>query len=294
MFDINLLARAGLQGNGVGPEVDQDADRVEAILSRMTVPASHEVTAEAQLATLPRRRRWPLFIAMIMVAAGALWITRPDLVGRWGAALANRLRPASAVSPPVGPVHSAGAVLARFLAGLPAGATPEFMAVGGGLLIYWINGEALGQPLGLLNAGVQGHRFSDLVAPDDGAAPDRWLGTVAFASVDQVGALRPVASEYERFFRRLKNRVTLTGGTVLQMVPGTLTAGEYVLNGSLSELHAHLMGVAEDDASVHYHRLSLLKDAEPAEQAYLLRVNFNLIEERNPSPRLSSLDDTGV
>ena len=190
------------------------------------------------------------------------------------------------------PAGTGTAVMAGFLGGLPARATLDFLDAGAGIMIYRVQGDELGQVLRKLNADVQGHRFSDLVTPSRSAS--YWLGTVAFASRNQAGALRPVRAEYDRFFRLLQDQIRSTGGVVVEMVPGTMTAGEYVIRGSLDEIRAHLAAAARDSINVFYHRLSLLKSATPPEGLYLLRVTFNLVEEQVPSPPPSLPEDTGA
>jgi len=184
--------------------------------------------------------------------------------------------------------------MARFLGDLPSQATIDFMDTGAGILTYRVRGDELTQSLLRLNTGVEGHQFSDLITPSGAALPDIWLGTIAFTSSDQVGALLPVESEYEHFFSRLRDKVSSSGGVIVETVPGTMAAGEYLLQGSLDEIRAHLVATAGDSTDVHYHRMSLLKRNELAAAPYLLRVIFNLIEERALSPRLLSPEGTGA
>ncbi|MEE9162292.1 MAG: hypothetical protein V3U35_04905, partial [Candidatus Neomarinimicrobiota bacterium] len=266
------------------------------IISRLAAREVVGVPGEIRVGAAGRPRgRWGTALLVVAVAVAAVWLSQDGRLARLGRDLSARLgRPVPALSAPRPAPISGAAVMVGFLEALPAGATIEFSDAAAGLFIYWVRGEALARRLGELNLQVDGYRFSDLVVPLDDAAPGRWLGTVAYASADQEGALRPVKAEYERFFHRLQNNIATTGGMVIDMVPGTLTAGEYVIQGSLSELLAHLAVTAADSREIHYHRVSLLRQGQLNDGTYLLRVIFNLIEERDPSPRSSSPAGTGV
>ncbi len=299
VFDIDLLARPGLQGVATGLEFEV-VSHEEAILRRL----QERATAEAQAVAPPKVKKgskirdW-LVIILVILAVAAYWWHQgwswrelrewreifPFLAAPPAAAM-----PRAAMQPP----GSCAAVMARFLGDLPSQAVIDFMGAGAGLLTYRVRGEELAQSLLRLNARVEGHRFSDLITLSAPAAPAYWQGAVAFTSSDQVGALRPIMSEYERFFRKLKARVSSSGGVLVKTIPGTMTTGEYVLRGSLSDIQTHLVTAASDSAYVHYHRMSLLKPDGIATGPYLLRVIFNIIEERPQSPRSLLPGDTAA
>ncbi|UCH63492.1 MAG: hypothetical protein JSU77_03310 [Fidelibacterota bacterium] len=296
MFDINLLARPGLQEAVAELELGADVHE-EAILNRL----QERATAEAQAVVPPKVKKrsrfwgWLVIIVVILVVA-AYWWYQGWSWKRWREIFPSPETPPATVMPPAAmqPPGSCAAVMARFLSDLPSQAAIDFMDAAAGLLIYRIQGEELTQSLLRLNTRVEGHRFSDLITLPAPAAPTCWQGAVAFTSSDQVGALRPIESEYEHFFRRLKDRVQSSGGVVVETVPGTMTAGEYVLQGSLDEIQTHLVTTAADSAYVHYHRMSLLRPKEIAAGPYLLRVIFNIIEERPLSPRSLLPGDTAA
>lgn len=300
MFEVNLLAATGLQELAVDADAAKTTVLEAAIIERLSarVPASASDADASAAAPAERSRRWWVLLLVGLLVAAAFWLYREGRLDTLRQNLAAWLGRPVAVAPSLAaPPIAISAVMGQFLEGLPADATLEYMDAGAGLLTYWILGADLHQTLTRLNAQVQGRRFADVITPAGDVAPNRWLGTVAFASADQVGALDPIEANYDRFFNRLQANVQSTGGTVVDMIPGTLTAGEYVIQGSLSELRAHLAGVAgvvEEAAPVHYHRLSLLRQAGSPDGDYLLRVIFNLTEEPNPSARSSSPGGTGA
>ncbi len=296
MFNINLLARPGLQEAAAGLELEA-VTHEEAILHRLQERATAEALAVApsRVKTRLRFRGWLVIILVVLVVA-AYWWYQGWSWKKWREVFPYPKTPPAATMPRavVQPPWSCAAVMARFLSDLPSQAAVDFMDTGAGLLIYRIRGEELAQSLLKLNSRVEGHQFSDLITLSAPAAPACWQGAVAFASGDQVGALRPIKSEYERFFRRLKDRVRSSGGIVVETIPGTMTVGEYVLQGSLSEIQTHLVTAASDSAYVHYHRMSLLKPDRIATGPYLLRVIFNIIEERPLSPQSLLPGDTAA
>ena len=297
MFDINLLARSGLQVAAAELELGEVDIHEEAILHRLQERATAEALAVAPPKVKTRSRFWGwLVIILVILVVAAYWWYQGWSWKKWREIFPFPKTPPTEVMPraAVQPPGSCAAVMARFLSDLPSQAAVDFMDAGAGLLIYRIRGEELAQSLLRLNARVEGHRFSDLITLSAPAAPACWQGAVAFTSSDQVGALRPIKSEYERFFRKLKDRVSSSGGVLVETIPGTMTAGEYVLRGSLSNIQTHLVTAASDLAYVHYHRMSLLKPDGIATGPYLLRVIFNIIEERPQSPRSLLPGDTAA
>lgn len=297
MFEINLLARPGLQEAAAEPELEEVAAHEEAILSRLQARAIPEA-----LPVMPPKARaksrfwaWLVILLVILVVAGYWWYQGWSWK-RWREIFPSPETPPAAATPQAAaqPPGSCAVVMARFLSDLPSQVAIDFMDAGAGILVYRVRGQELDQSLLRLNTRVEGCQFSDLITPSGSAKPGCWLGTVTFPSRDQVGALRPVKSEYERFFRQLKDKVHSSGGMVVETIPGTMTAGEYVLQGSLEEIQAHLVTAAGDSTNVHYHRMSLLKPDELDVGPYLLRVIFNLIEERILSPRSLLPGDTAA
>ena len=296
MFDINLLARPGLQEVAAGLEFEV-VSHEEAILRRLQERATTEAQAIAPPKVKKRSkiRGW-LVIILVILAVAAYWWYQGWSWKEWRELFPFPAAPPAAAMPQAAmqPPGSCAAVMARFLGDLPSQAVIDFMDTGAGLLIYRVRGEELTRSLLRLNVRVEGHRFSDLITLSAPAAPAYWQGAVAFTSSDQVGALRPIMSEYERFFRKLKARVSSSGGVLVKTIPGTMTAGEYVLRGSLSDIQTNLVTAASDSAHVHYHRMSLLKPDGIATGPYLLRVIFNIIEERPQSPRSLLPGDTAA
>ncbi len=297
MFEINLLTRPGLQETAAEPEAGELLEREAEIVNRLEarIPPETPPIAVAIPRAKSRFRPW-MVILLVIVAAAAYWWYQGWSWNRFREFFPFLEAPPSTEVPEVTALRpgACAAVMARFLEELPSRASLDFMDIGAGVLIYRVWGQELAQSLLQLNAGVEGCRFSDLITPSILAASGGWLGTVAFASEQQVGAMRPVMSDYDRFFRQLQDKVRSTGGVVVEMVPGTMTAGEYVIRGSLDEIQAHLAAMAGDSLDVHYHRMSLLKSVEPAGRPYLLRVIFNIIEEPTPSPQSSLPEGTGA
>ncbi|UCD39092.1 MAG: hypothetical protein JSW54_06325, partial [Fidelibacterota bacterium] len=250
MFDINLLAKPGIQEAIAGPEAEEEVDREAAIIERLGA----RVSVEAPLAEAPRRTIWSRFriwvVLLIIVVAGvAYWWYRGWSWKPWEEILQFLVTP-----PPVGealaiaePVGTCPVIIDRFMDALPSRASLDFLDVGGGILMYYVQGRDLSQSLLQLNTQIEGYRYHDVVAPRE---PDisfgSWLGTVAFDSRDQVGALRPVKSDYDQFFNLLENNVRSTGGTLVAMIPGTMTAGEYHIQGSLGEIQAHVASITHE------------------------------------------------
>jgi len=148
-----------------------------------------------------------------------------------------------------------------------------------------VNAEQAYQPVGDFQ---DGRRFHGQAAAFQPAGEGPGLGH------QRPGGLHPVAADYKLFFTRLQNHISSSGGAIVEMIPGTMTAGEYVIRGSLVEIEAHLVEITQLVASAHYHRMSLLRQDEPSAEAYLLRVIFNLTEETTASPLLSSQGATGA
>ncbi len=213
MFDLNLLAPVGLQGAAVGPGLEGATLHEAAIISRLAAREVVGVPGEIRVGAAPRPRGlWRTVLLVVAVAVAAFWLSQNGRLASLGRDLAVRLgRPAPALPAPRPAPISGAAVMVGFLERLPAGATVEFSDAAAGLFIYWVSGEALARRLGELNLQVEGYRFSDLVVPLESTAPKRWLGTVAYASADQEGALRPVEADYDRFFHRLQNNIANTG-----------------------------------------------------------------------------------
>ncbi|UCD38443.1 MAG: hypothetical protein JSW54_02915 [Fidelibacterota bacterium] len=298
MFDINLLAKPGIQESIAELEAEENVDREAAIIQRLGA----RVTAEAPIAEAPPRKirsRFRIWIVLliIIVAGVAYWWYRGWDWKPWEELLQLLVTPppvseALAIAEPIG---TCPVIIDRFMNALPSRASLDFLDVGGGILMYYVQGGDLAQSLLHLNTQIEGYRYHGVVAPrGPGISVGSWLGTVAFDSRDQVGALRPVKSDYDQFFNLLENNVRNTGGVLVAKIPGTMTAGEYHIQGSLGEIQAHVASITHEMNKVHYHRMSILKQAAQVGETYLLRVIFNLIEERVPSPQLSSPGDSGV
>jgi len=296
MFDINLLQKPGLQEILAEPEWEVVPGEAE-IISRLEAraPTVAPIVAAPKPREKSRFRSWMVIVVVVLIVA-AYWWYQGWSWRQFREAFPFREVPSPADVRPAVTFEegTCAAVVTNFLLGLPSRAAIDFMDAGAGMLIYRVWGQELAQPLLQLNASIEGHQFSDLLMPVTITGPDYWYGIVTFNSRDQAGALRPVRSEYDRFFRLLQDRVRDTGGDLVEMVPGTMTAGEYVIRATLDEIQAHLATVSSDSTAVHYHRLSLLSPDGLDSDFYLLRVIFNLIEEPTPSPQLSSPGSTGV
>lgn len=296
VFDINLLKEPGLQG--VGAEVGLGLpDHEEAIIDRLQSRADpSRAASKVQLQKKSKSRRW-VVLSLLILAAAAYWGYQEGYLVRLRSLIpvVRFSQPALPV-PPVAklPQGTCAKVLADFLDQLPARATVDFMAAGMGMFIYRIWGEDLKTVLPQLNAKVVGYQYGDVIGPIADGTPGYWLGTVAYASQERTGALRPVEAEYDRFFTRLQDHIKSSGGAIVEMIPGTMKAGEYVIRGSLVEIEAHLVEITQVVASAHYHRMSLLRQDEPSIEAYLLRVIFNITEGTTASPLLSSQGATGA
>lgn len=295
MFNINLLAKPGLQGELLIPEGAVMSERELKVISRLEArePAK-EVQAEAPPVTKVRRT-WLWVLLIVVLAAVAVWWFQgwqlaQDLFLPFREE--SLLREQEVVEAPIGP--TCVSALASFLEDLPEDAVVDYADAETGLLIYRIWGHDLSQELLRLNTAVEGHRFSDLLRPVDTTGTGLWFGSIVFVAPDQEGAVRPLKEEYERFFRKLQHLVSESGGEVVRMIPGTMTTGEYVLSGSIGELQAHLNMIDQDSINVHYHRLSLLNQMDSPDGDYLLHVVFNIIEGRLQSPLLSLQESTGV
>ena len=293
VFDINLLKEPGLQaagaGTGLGPP-----DHEEAIIDRLQSRTGQAPSVSPVPPHKKSRSRWWVLLSLLILAAGAYWGYQSGNLVRL-----RSLLPVVSFSPPAPqvarpPQGTCARVLADFLDQLPAKATVDFMAAGTGMFIYRIWGEELKSVLPQLNTKVVGYQYGDVIGPITDGTPGYWLGTVAYASQERAGPLRPVEAEYERFFTRLQDDISSSGGAIVEMIPGTMQAGEYVIGGSLVEIEAHLLEITQVAATAHYHRMSLLRQDEPSPEVYLLRVIFNLTEETRPSPLLSSQGVTGA
>jgi hypothetical protein len=292
VFNINLLAKPGLQGEILVPEGAVMSKRELKVISRLEARAPEDAV-QAEAAPVSRgRRTWLWVLLVIVLAAVAVWYFQgwqlaQDLFLPFREE--SRIREQKVYRAPLG--KTSVSVLASFLEDLPENAVVDYADAEVGLLIYRIWGQAMHQDLLRLNATVEGHRFSDLLPPVDTTNPGFWLGTIVLVAPDQEGAVRPLKEEYERFFLKLQHLVSETGGAVVRMVPGTMSTGEYVLSGSIGELQAHLNMIDQDSMNIHYHRLSLLNQTDTPDGDYLLHVVFNIIEGRLQSP-LSSLQES--
>lgn len=296
VFDINLLKEPGLQGGGAAIGLGLP-DREEAIIDRLQSRAAPTRTASKVQPQKKSRSRWWVMLSLLILASAVYWSYQSgNLVRLRNLFSVVKSAPTALPALPAAkaPQGTCAKVLAGFLDQLPSRATVDFMAAGTGMFIYRIWGEDLGMVLPQLNAKVVGYQYGDVIGPIADGAPGYWLGTVAYASEDRPGALRPVEADYERFFTRLQDHISSSGGAIVEMIPGTMTAGEYVIRGSRVEIEAHLAEITQVAISAHYHRMSLLRQDEPSAEAYLLRVIFNLIEETTASPLLSSQGDTGA
>jgi hypothetical protein len=297
MFEINLLAKPGLQG--ISPELEADVigARDAAIINRLEARAPREGIEDEPALKRSKAKSWIWISIFIIVASfvGYWWYQGWDWEP-WKALLPSRMVPTAietlAAAPPPG---SCPRTLAWFLEELPGEASIDFLDIGAGVLMFRVRGEEIGSALLQIQEEVEGYRYSDLLRPRESSpSPGFWLGTVAFQSRDQVGALRPVKADYDLFFLQLETRVRDTGGLVVATVPGTMTAGEYVIQGTMNEIQAHLANAAANGRNIHYHHISLLRAEGDLTGPYLLRVIFNIIEERPLSPPPSSPGDSGV
>ncbi|UCH09173.1 MAG: hypothetical protein JSU61_07965 [Fidelibacterota bacterium] len=297
MFEINLLAKPGLQE--ISPELEAEGIgiREAAIISRLEARLP-----EGELEKAPARKRlrtkswiW-LFIFIIIIGLAGYWWYQGWDWKPWKGLLPSRMTPEAIETLAAAPYPgTCPRTLAWFLEKLPGDASLDFLEIGAGILMFRVQGEDLGPTLLQIQTEVEGYQYSDLLRPrESDYLPGYWLGTVAFKSLDQVGALRPVKAEYDRFFLQLEHQVRDTGGMVVSTIPGTMTAGEYVIQGMLHEIQAHLANAAAKGQNIHYHRIGLLRDQGKSADFYFLRVIFNIIEERPLSLPLSSPGDTGV
>ena len=296
VFDINLLKEPGLQGAGaalgLGPP-----DREEVIINRLQ---SRAIPTRAASKAQPRKKsrsRWWIILSLLIFASAVYWRYQGGNLVRLRSLISvvRSSQPALPALPaPMSPQGTCAKVLAGFLDQLPSRAKVDFMAAGAGMFIYRIWGENLDTVLSHLNADVIGYLYGDVIGPIADGAPGYWLGTVAYVFEDRPGGLHPVAADYKLFFTRLQNHISSSGGAIVEMIPGTMSAGEYVIEGSLLEIEAHLAEITQLAISAHYHRMSLLRQDEPSTEAYLLRVVFNLTEETTASALLSSPGATGA
>ncbi|MFC1535671.1 hypothetical protein ACFL32_00750 [Candidatus Neomarinimicrobiota bacterium] len=295
MFNINLLAKPGLQGEILVPEGAVMSKRELKVISRLEARAPEDaVQAEATPVTRGRRT-WLWVLLIIVLSAVAVWYFQgwqlaQDLLLPFREE--SRIREQKVFRAPLG--KTSVSVMASFLEDLPEDAVVDYADAEVGLLIYRIWGQEMNQDLLRLNSAVEGHCYSDLLPPVDTTNPGFWHGTIVFNAPGQEGALRPLKEEYERFFLKLQHLVSETGGAVVRMIPGTMSTGEYVLSGSIGELQAHLNMIDQDTVNVHYHRLSLLNQTDTPDGNYLLHVVFNIIEGRLQSPLASLQESTGV
>lgn len=292
MFEINLLRPPGLQAEVATIPKPEPVGREEAIIDRMQgrVQKTSAPPAQGKLRKSFARRLWNLVI-LVMISVAAYWAYEA-----WGQYRAARVSiisvtpPAALreVIPPPSAVMagSSAAIMAAFIAQLPDQATIDFMDAGAGVLIYRIWGWELSQYLPQINATVEGYRQDDLLAPGGTEAPGYWLGSVTYTADDTLGILRPAEYGYVGFFDSLQVQITATGGDVVEMVPGTNASGEYVIRGTLEDIHGHLNMLSNRRPPAHYHRMSLLRQSNVPTETYLLRVLFSL--EEPESPRLSS------
>ncbi len=298
MLDINLLSPPGLQGAVAEPVAEEPLEEAEdAIIKRLEARVKEEVPpAEVPKPKKKSRLRiWIIVFMLIGVAAAYLWYQ-----GWTWQQLREKLPFLESLAVPreskfvaEQPVPCAK-IMARFLEGLPQEASLDYLEAGGGIMVYRIWGQDLAQVLLPLSAQVDGYQYSDFIQESPPNDPGYWLGAVVYAPRGQVGLLRPTQSDYERFFRRLQDMVRDTGGTLVEMIPGTMTMGEYVIQGTLDEIQSHLVSTTADPAKVHFHRVGLFKPEDSADGDYLLRVVFNLVEEPESSPQLSSPASTGA
>jgi hypothetical protein len=295
MFNINLLAEPGLQGEILVPEGAVMSKRELKVISRLEARTPEKAVQAEALPVEKGRRTWLWVLLIIVLAAVAVWYFQGwQLTQDLFLPLReeSRIREQRVFRAPLG--KTSVSVLASFLEDLPEDAVVDYADAEVGLLIYRIWGHEMNQDLLRLNATVEGHRFSDLLPPNDTTKPGFWLGTIVFVAPGQEGAVRPLKEEYERFFLKLQHLVSETGGAVVRMIPGTMSTGEYVLSGSIGELQAHLDMIDQDSMNVHYHRLSLLNQTDTPDGDYLLHVVFNIIEGRLQSLLPSLQESSGV
>ncbi|MCK4578074.1 MAG: hypothetical protein KAU50_04745 [Candidatus Marinimicrobia bacterium] len=291
MFEINLLKTPGLQVTAPKIAPPKRIEYEDELVNRLEVRGG---TSAAITDVMPKYSilrsliRW--LIALLLAGLAGYWAYQAwtAFYGADGSIISVTQpvteQPAAAAPALIG---SPASILPTFIEHLPSQATIDFMDVGAGVLIYRMWGRELSLFLPQLNAMVDGHIRDDLLAPDGGNIPGYWLGTVIYESEDQEGVIRPVDGDYGAFFDTLKTRVNSTGGLLVEVIPGAVSAGEYVISGTLRDLHSHLLMVSRSQTKAYYHRMSIIRQYDQPAESYLLRVLFHLVKEPKPSPLLS-------
>jgi hypothetical protein len=301
MFEINLLGTPGLQAGirdfqfapkGKSSVVDEES----AIIQRLQARKESQFSDAAVTHVKSARRFYPLYLLLVIILiAGGYWgfgEYLKQLQRRGG--ISSITPPPSSIrfnQPVTDPVTSAG-IMANFLSNMPTQITLDFMDAGAGVLIYRVWGEDLTRYLPQLNAMVIGYEQSDLLAPEGISKPGYWLGTVAYKTGNSIGALKPVASDYNEFFDNLEMQLRGSGAQLITTVPGFRKAGEYVIKGTILDIQDHLTEIDAGALLIKYHRMSLIRDGDLVGGRYKLRVIFNLVEDSGQSQLLSSRVDS--
>ncbi len=285
MFEINLLKPPGLQGAVAVIPRPEPMGTEEVIIGHMQ--GRTQKTSAPPVPVKLRKsfaNRLGRLVILVLIGVAAYWAYQAWVQYRAVAVIsitppAHRevILPSAAKVP-----GSSAAIMAAFIEQLPSQATIDFMDAGAGILIYRIWGWELSQYLPQMNAMVAGYRQDDLLAPGGTEAPGYWLGSVTYEAEDTLGILRPAEYGYVGFFDSLQAQITATGGDIVEMVPGKNATGEYVIRGTLRDIHGHLNTLSTHRPPARYHRMSLLRQKDAPTETYLLRVLFILEEPRSP------------
>ena len=287
MFEINLLRPPGLQAAVAPISKPEPVGTEEAIIGHLRgriqktsappAPVKHRISFA--------RRLWQLVI-LVLLGVAAYWASQAWVQYRTAhgrvISITPPTRSAVILPPPASAPSSSAAIMAAFIEQLPSQATIDFMDAGAGVLIYRIWGWELSQYLPQMNAMVEGYRQDDLLAPGGGEAPGYWLGSVTYEAQDTLGILRPAEYGYVGFFDSLQAQINTTGGDIVEMIPGNNATGEYVIRGTLRDIHGHLNTLSAHRPPARYHRMSLLRQSNAPTETYLLRVLFSLGEPESP------------
>ncbi len=287
MFEINLLRPPGLQGAVAPIPKPEPVGTEEAIINHMQ---GRTQKTSAPPAPIKRRisfarRLWHLVI-LVLIGVAAFWAYQAWVQYRTAQGRVFSITPPTRreviLPPPATAPGSSAAIMAAFIEQLPSQATIDFMDAGAGVLIYRIWGWELSQYLPQMNAMVEGYRQDDLLAPGGTDAPGYWLGSVTYEAQDTLGILRPAEYGYVGFFDSLQAQIKATGGDIVEMIPGINATGEYVIRGTLRDIHGHLSRLSTHHPPARYHRMSLVRQSNAPTETYLLRVLFSLEEPESP------------
>ena len=303
MFEINLLLKPGLQiGAPQGAQGEIELDQEDPLIDRLRsrggtfttrVVGGEEDTTEVKQASW----FWRLVFvgAISYLAYWTFYQGGLDRLKYWRDTMFGTTISQTKIVEIVEPLHALESVklASQVLGSLSDSAQVDYLDVGGGLLLYRVSGKLSANQLTQLNIVISGYRAGDVV-PFNHNGQSGWGGAVAYQQSEGFERWDPPTSDYDQFFRNLRQSVTSGGGSVMLTAAGLLTPGEYVIGGDMSLLLDHLTEVVTGPRYAIYHRVSLLRQSVENANRYQLRVVFNLVGGEDISPPASLQAGTGA